>query len=389
MIRHLLVIALLILLPAAMPATADPTVAEGRARRLVEALRSRWLEEREAAKESLVALGTAAESQLLEALRDRDIRVRDVAADLLGRLATANAVSSLMQALEGSQGEERQTIVAALVRAGDPARAELQRRLADRAEAPEALAQAWSAFLRVDVERELECLVTTRNVYGCYTGQFRAIAGLGQGAIPILWEMFTRPDFPFTELQPQRRNILRLLAGWALVDAGDPSLVAGFEDLLNQEGVAARLGLERREIEDTAALALWHLGRTRPMESLVQRLEGSLEEGVDRTQTRGRTILLLYRTGQYDRSERHLQTMLEHDPRVADWAHYCLACIYAVQNRVPEALTQLRAAVAGGYTDAEWIRLEGDLENLRGNPEFEELVREIQWLDRAAPKQPK
>lgn len=58
-------------------------------------------------------------------------------------------------------------------------------------------------------------------------------------------------------------------------------------------------------------------------------------------------------------------------------AHYNLACSLALSKRRADALRTLHKAVALGYSDANWILRDPDLESLKGTPEFEKLLKQI------------
>lgn len=55
-------------------------------------------------------------------------------------------------------------------------------------------------------------------------------------------------------------------------------------------------------------------------------------------------------------------------------AHYNLACSLALSRRRGDALRSLHKAVALGYTDLDWMLRDPDLESLKADPEFKELL---------------
>ena len=58
-------------------------------------------------------------------------------------------------------------------------------------------------------------------------------------------------------------------------------------------------------------------------------------------------------------------------------AHYNLACSLALSARRQDALAALRRAVALGYTDLDWMERDPDLESLKGNPGFRQLLTQL------------
>lgn len=83
---------------------------------------------------------------------------------------------------------------------------------------------------------------------------------------------------------------------------------------------------------------------------------------------------LLSRKGLHVRAveiDRRLVRLLPHD----GIAHYNLACSLALSQRRREALHELRQALANGYVDLEFLEADGDLDSLRDDPAYAELLR--------------
>jgi tetratricopeptide (TPR) repeat protein len=60
------------------------------------------------------------------------------------------------------------------------------------------------------------------------------------------------------------------------------------------------------------------------------------------------------------------------------FALYNLACLYLNCNTPDRGMEHLRRAVAKGFRDIEAFRRDPDLNPLRGTPEFEELIKELE-----------
>ena len=58
-------------------------------------------------------------------------------------------------------------------------------------------------------------------------------------------------------------------------------------------------------------------------------------------------------------------------------AHYNLACSLALCKRRPAALQSLRKAVSLGYDDVDWMLQDPDLEILKPDPEFKQLLGQL------------
>jgi tetratricopeptide (TPR) repeat protein len=58
-------------------------------------------------------------------------------------------------------------------------------------------------------------------------------------------------------------------------------------------------------------------------------------------------------------------------------AHYNLACSLALSKRKLDALRTLRRAVKLGYKDFDWMQQDPDLDGLKKQPEFMELLEQL------------
>ncbi len=58
-------------------------------------------------------------------------------------------------------------------------------------------------------------------------------------------------------------------------------------------------------------------------------------------------------------------------------AHYNLACSLALCRKRPDALRSLRKAVSLGYRDVDWMLQDPDLEILKEDPEFRQLLGQL------------
>jgi tetratricopeptide (TPR) repeat protein len=59
-------------------------------------------------------------------------------------------------------------------------------------------------------------------------------------------------------------------------------------------------------------------------------------------------------------------------------AHYNLACSYALLKRPDQALRTLRQAIELGYRDFRYMREDHDLDSIRHDPRFRQLLREYE-----------
>ena len=78
--------------------------------------------------------------------------------------------------------------------------------------------------------------------------------------------------------------------------------------------------------------------------------------------------------GDYGKSLSCLHRILELRPDSPE-VYYNIACMYARRNEVEESISWMKRAIEKGFDDWELIRRDGDLENVRRNPYYDELVR--------------
>ena len=88
-------------------------------------------------------------------------------------------------------------------------------------------------------------------------------------------------------------------------------------------------------------------------------------------------------------------------PRALEWAdlaaviesqdsrtNYNLACVYSLLGKIDKSIYHLELSIGGGRSvkQIEWAETDPDLENVRHQPRFQELLRE--WADGAAGRWP-
>lgn len=84
---------------------------------------------------------------------------------------------------------------------------------------------------------------------------------------------------------------------------------------------------------------------------------------------------LLTLKGRFDEGLRIDQRLVRLRPDDA-LAHYNLACTYALMNRADQSIRSLRRAVELGYRDFRYMREDHDLDSVRQDPRFRQLLLE-------------
>jgi tetratricopeptide (TPR) repeat protein len=95
---------------------------------------------------------------------------------------------------------------------------------------------------------------------------------------------------------------------------------------------------------------------------------------VDVLRVMGNNLTLKGRYAQGLQIDKRLIQLRPNDPL----AHYNLACSYALLKRPDQALKTLRRAVELGYRDFRYMREDRDLDSIRHDPRFRQLLREYE-----------
>jgi hypothetical protein len=95
---------------------------------------------------------------------------------------------------------------------------------------------------------------------------------------------------------------------------------------------------------------------------------------IDVLRVMGNNLTLKGRFGQGLQIDKRLVQLRPNDPL----AHYNLACSYALLKRPDQCFKSLRRAVELGYRDFRYMREDRDLDSIRHDPRFRQLMREFE-----------
>ena len=127
------------------------------------------------------------------------------------------------------------------------------------------------------------------------------------------------------------------------------------------------------EVKQAAALMLADLG-SKGLAVLVE--EGVQIAGLDPYDAAVHVLLgnSFLSDKNYRKAEEHYLKALEIEPEEYI-AMYNLACIFSLQKKIDRAIEWLQKAVDAGYDDFGWMEKDTDLDNLRDDPRYKEMVR--------------
>lgn len=141
-----------------------------------------------------------------------------------------------------------------------------------------------------------------------------------------------------------------------------------------------------RAVRRVAAMMLADLGS----EGLAVLMEEGVEiAGLDPYDARVHVIIgnSFLEEGKYARAEGHYMKALELE---ADnyIAMYNMACVRSLQKRIDEAVEWLQKAVDAGYDEFEWMEQDADLDNIREDEGYKDILRKGPKPRKDPPGQP-
>lgn len=108
----------------------------------------------------------------------------------------------------------------------------------------------------------------------------------------------------------------------------------------------------------------------------IEFYEGILRRNRDYTEVVGLLGALYTRVGRITDGLKMDRKLVRLEPDNAT-AHYNLACSLALCKKRPAAIQSLRKAVSLGYDDVDWMLQDPDLEILKTDPEFLNLLGQL------------
>ena len=84
--------------------------------------------------------------------------------------------------------------------------------------------------------------------------------------------------------------------------------------------------------------------------------------------------IVLAQMGRKAEAIEQFMEVVRNDPDYNPSLYYNIACYYAIEGQLIRGLEWLEKAVSHGYDNWELIRTDPDLQNLRGLPEYRDLI---------------
>ena len=237
------------------------------------------------------------------------------------------------------------------------------------------------------VEGMLNDLITEGGGTGYYDGMFRELESFGaKRALPVLIRMIRpeyRPRIPARKGDDFWDEQMRGLAIMALGGMGEKSALPKVRERLKSRS------FEYADDDyEELVIAAYRLGDQAMFDDFVgkvkkkaeeERQGGFLDLGYDRLFS---VAKVQNRVGERKASletYRKLRDSIEENdaqekPHIYRSCLYNIACLLSLAGEKAEAIEALRAAVRAGFRDREWIRKDGDLNAVRGEAAFRNLM---------------
>ena len=353
----------------------------------------------------LKSLGIKAEKELIEALSDEDKEIRRGAIETLGREQSEASIPKLLEFVGGLDKTMKQPALDALGRIGPKAIeatvAEVKAGRMTQRTADSVLA----LYYREEVERILDRLVTEDGGTGSYAGQFQELKEFGvDKARPVLLEIARDAGYTFRASEGRKRSgnyvqVMRENAVSALGAMGDVAAVEPLKEIL--AGLPNRPGTSWAfELHDELAVALYRLGEKKPFdafaEMVIKNAETALKDGrtAEGCNELFSLALIRNRVGRRAESRETYLRVLKAAKGVKSPAplnvlsttYYNLACLDALEGKKAGAIEWLEKSVRAGFIDRAWIRRDGDLNAIRGEPGYLKLLSEEDLFKERIPK---
>jgi len=324
----------------------------------VQALTSRFAEERRAARKILIRAGKKAVPELLKSIGDELPARRSAVVEVLGFIGGDEAVKALLGMIDDKDLTVREEVRRALARIGPTAFEHVARALEGR---PKEERKWFDELIRDMVENSLANLVGPEGEYGDYPGQFDGIRKMGKAAVLAL------ADIAKGE---QANQVHRYLAVTALGKLGDKSVMPALKEMFESQD---KLPEDERTVWDDAAISLALLGDDSCVKKVIKGYELKMVTEPEKDFYASALGLIYHKLEKWKEAEEWYKRAIEANPQ-SD-AHFNYSCLLSVRGRTKEALEALGKAIENGYTRQNWIMRDGELENLRKLPEFKELMK--------------
>jgi hypothetical protein len=221
--------------------------------------------------------------------------------------------------------------------------------------------------------------------FGTYDGAFVHVGELGPGATAICLEMFENPRYEAATPALRHNYItfgkVRYLAGSALYEIAGDEIVPRLRQLYDEAQIGPGDPERLADFEASVATILSLHGNSSRFEQELQ-LRKMIADQSRRSLVSGSIfadVAEMYLKSNRNRScVRWYRRAAEYDRYLNRPVYlYNIACAFSRMGELERGLAALEEAVVAGYAELSWLERDGDLDFLRGDPRFTQIVEFI------------
>ncbi|MCZ6602459.1 MAG: tetratricopeptide repeat protein [Planctomycetota bacterium] len=188
---------------------------------------------------------------------------------------------------------------------------------------------------------------------------------------PVLEELGADAEHILIALvkSPIRDTKKREMAARALGELGSKSAIAGLKEVSDDEW-------ESRSVRDTAAMGLHALGEPGPLRAVVREAKAAVEKDKRDIRAINRLASAYRYQKEYEKCVRLYQQAEKINPKDA-LLPYNLACTLAKMGKPEAALDALESSIEKGYSEYNWLIMDGDFETLREDERYKALLEKM------------
>jgi len=259
-----------------------------------------------------------------------------------------------------------------------------------------------SFYTRGEVERLLEAQLGEDESTGFYEGQFKDLDAFGKDrAVPVLIRILSERKYAFRRAHRHDRpdrfaGTMKELAVMALGELGGPGALEALQAFAADD---LQMRMSRRVREETL-VALHRQGDPKPLEDHLREIRQSAdkllkgetvdfkEEGCDQLFSLGLLFTRLKRYPEATQVYEELIAAVEkyklekaRDANIGT-TYYNLACLSALSGEKAKSVVWLEKAVKAGFTDRAWIKKDRDLDGIRGEAGYKQLLADDRLFEK-------
>lgn len=185
----------------------------------------------------------------------------------------------------------------------------------------------------------------------------------GREALECLRKIFLREKSAHVRLQAA--NSLLRASEWS------PEVI----EFLQKEGITKELPVPAITYEVFISQGIKYQEAQKYAES-VEEFKKALKEYPQDFRANYYIALSYLHLKDYTLSVAHFKTCIEQEPQNIG-AHYNIACAYSLQGNIDDAIRHLALAIKYGYDDSEHLEKDSDLNNIRSDPRYKELLESL------------